>query len=255
MNKPKTLITMLLMMPFIFIGQAEDVQLEKYLKRSEGVKYPNIIKVNSLALAVNNISVSYERAIIPRLSFLVSGGYKYSGGNISLFTVNGTDIEANVGSVTGFSASPEIRYYLKTCEPSLLEGFYAGLYFRYVNYGTDVNFGYFPEGSLAEYYDANLSLSEVGGGLQLGYQLQLWERLSIDFMFFGPRWANYNIIYEFDQNVSEDFLNDLSDYINDVIDRFGFDYEVELKQSDQRRASTTFSFASVRFGIGIGFAF
>lgn len=255
MNKPITLIILLLLMPFLFIGQTEDAQLEKYLKRSEGVKYPNIIKVNSLAIALNNVSVSYERAIIPRLSFLLSAGYKYRGGNLNLFTVNGTEIEANVGSITGYSFTPEIRYYLKTCEPSLLEGFYAGLYFRYTNYGTDVDFGYFPEGSLAQFYDANISLSEVGGGLQLGYQLMLWERLSIDFMFFGPRWSNYNIVYEFDQNVSEEFLNDLSDYINEVIDRFGFDYEVELKQSGEKRASNTFSFANVRFGIGIGFAF
>jgi hypothetical protein len=208
-----------------------------------------------LAAVFNNISVSYERAIIPRLSFLVSAGYKYTGGNLSLFEVNDTEIEAKIDQITGFSVTPEIRYYLRTCNPSLLEGFYAGLYFRYTQYGSGVNFGYYPVAQPIEFYDADISLSEVGGGLQLGYQLLLWERLSIDFMFFGPRWSSYNLIYEFDQNVSQEFLDDLSDYINEVIDQFGFDYEVELKQTSQTRASNSFSFANVRFGIGIGFAF
>jgi hypothetical protein len=38
----------------------------KYLR--ENIKYPNIIKINSLALTLKNISLMYERGIIPRLS-------------------------------------------------------------------------------------------------------------------------------------------------------------------------------------------
>jgi hypothetical protein len=233
----------------------EDFQLEKYLKRSDGYKYPNVIKINTLAIPFNNISMSYERGLIPRLSFIISAGYKYTGRTPQLFSVNGSTINANLNQITGFSITPEIRYYLKSCEDRLLEGFYVGLYGRYTNYSSGANFEYFQEGLIAEFYNSDVGLTEVGAGLQLGYQLVLWQRLNIDFMFFGPRYSSYNLIYEFDQNVSQEFLNDLSAYINEVIDRFGLDYEVELKQSGESRASNSFRFANMRFGIALGFAF
>jgi hypothetical protein len=236
-------------------SETEDFQLEKYIKRSEGYKYPNVIKINTLALPFNNISMSYERALIPRLSFVAAAGYKYAGREPEVFVVNESTINAGLDKITGFSIAPEVRYYLKTCEDRYLEGFYIGLYLRYTNFTSGASFDYFPEGLPTEFYTSQVQLSEVGAGLQLGYQLVLWQRFNIDFMFFGPRYSSYNMIYKFDQEVSEQFLGDLSDYINDVIDRFGLDYEVELKQSGEARASNAFKFVSMRFGIGFGFAF
>ena len=235
--------------------QKEDYQLDKYLKRSEGYKYPNIIKINTLAIAFSNVSLSYERMLARRLSFIASVGYKFTGSTPKLFHVNAPTIDAKLDKITGFTITPELRYYLKNCDPGLLEGFYVGIYLRYTHYNSGAQFDYFPEGMAQEFYSSDIQMSEVGGGIQLGYQLALWERFNIDFMFFGPRFSSYNLIYEFDQNVSEAFLNDLSDYLNEVIDRFGLDYTVDLKQSGDSRASNSFTFANVRFGISFGFAF
>ena len=251
----------LLFIGFLFFAgitnaQDKDKELEKYLRKSEGIyQYPNVIKVNTLAIAFSNISVTYERAIAPRLSFLISAGYKYGGRVPDLFVVNESTIDVNFDQINGYSVSPELRYYLKTCEPRFLEGFYIGLYGRYTHYASGAEFDYYPEGQVQELYTSNVVLSEVGAGIQLGYQLVLWKRFNIDFLFFGPRFSSYNIVYKFDQDVSEQFLNDLSDYINEVIDRFGLDYDVELKQSGEARSSTSFSFANMRFGISFGFAF
>jgi len=98
-------------------------------------------------------------------------------------------------------------------------------------------------------------LTEYGLGIQLGYHLILWERFSIDLLFFGPRFSNYHFDYEFNQPPSEEFLDDLSEHMNEVIDRFGFDYNAEVKQDGEYKASSTFSFANTRFGISLGFAF
>ncbi len=255
MKKVSFLILLIIFLSNLSFAQTEDFQKDKYLKRAEGYKYPNIIKINTLAIAFSNISVSYERMLARRLSIIVSAGYKYSGREPKVFVVNGSTIDAKLDKITGYTITPELRYYLKNCEPRLLEGFYIGLYLRYTHYSSGANFDYFPEGQLQEFYHSTVTLSEVGAGFQLGYQLALWERFNIDFMFFGPRFSNYNLIYEFDKHVSEQFLGDLSDYINEVIDRFGLDYEVELKQSGDARASNSFSFANMRFGISFGFAF
>jgi len=235
--------------------KAQDPDLEKYLKRREGVKFPNIIKISTLAIVFNNASLMYERALVPRLSVIIGGGYKYAGGLPKMFETEDKVLQFKLNKITGFSFTPELRYYIKTCDSRFLDGFYGGIYFRYTRYDTDAEFDYFPVDNDIQFYRADAYLTEAGAGISLGYQILLWERLSIDFMFFGPRYSFYNIGYEFSSGVSQEFLDELSTKINDIIDRFGFDYKVELKQEGEGRASTSFDFSNLRFGISIGFAF
>ncbi|MCD4730197.1 MAG: DUF3575 domain-containing protein [Bacteroidales bacterium] len=228
---------------------------EKTKPGRKDIKYPNIIKVNTLALAFNNISLLYESGIMPRLSAVIGIGYKYAGLEPKLFRVNNSRIGADIGQINGFSITPELRYYIKTCDPGLLEGFYVGLYFRYTHYSSAVKFGYEPENKPVEFNNSDVALNEYGVGIQLGYQLMIKERFSIDFLFFGPRFSSYHLGYEFDQTPSQEFLDDLSEHLNEVIDRFGFDYDVNIKREGEAKASSSFSFANTRFGISFGFAF
>lgn len=234
---------------------AQDPDLEKYLRRREGVKYTNIIKINSLSIIFKNASLVYERALAPRFSLNIGGGYKYAGGLPKMFNSEDNVLQFSINRITGFTVTPELRYYLRACDSRLLDGFYAGIYFRYTRYTSDAQFNYYPDSTSPQFYKANAVLTEVGGGITLGYQLLLWERLSIDFLFFGPRYSFYNIGYEFDSGVSQEFLDELSGKINIVIDRAGIDYQVELKERGDRNASTTFDFSNIRFGISFGFAF
>ncbi len=64
-------------------SQSMDSSLVKTNK--ENIRYPNIVKLNSLALAFNNASLIYERGIIPRVSVGFGVGYKYKGTVPSLF--------------------------------------------------------------------------------------------------------------------------------------------------------------------------
>jgi len=252
----KKLIILLIFSIFLIeLLHAQDPDLEKYLRRREGIKYPNILKINSLAVPFNNISLAYERGLVPRFSFLIGAGYKYSGDAPKIFSTEDEIIKVKLNKIQGYSITPELRYYLKTCDSRFLDGFYLGVYFRHTHYYTNADLSFFPESHQIEFYTAKVVLNEYGAGLSIGYQLMLWERLSIDFMFFGPRYSNYHVGYEFNKNVSQEFLDELSGYINEVIDRFGFDYEVNLKQDGGGRASTSFSFANTRFGLSIGFAF
>lgn len=244
-----------IMSAHLFAQQGVDIAKEKYLEKREGVKYPNILKINTLAVPFQNISLSYERALSNRFSFSIGAGYKYSGSQPGILNVDSDKIDAGVDAITGYGITPEFRWYVKTCETRFLEGFYLGLYFRHARYNTSGHFDHYPDEHASQTYKATLALGEYGGGIQLGYQLVLWQRLNIDFMFFGPRFSNYHLGYEFENDVSPEFLEDLSDYLNDIINQFGIDYTVELKQSGDKRASQTFSFANMRFGIALGFAF
>ena len=234
---------------------SQDLDIDKEKPQKENIRYPNIIKINSLALAFNNLSLVYERGIIPRLSAGIGVGYKYAGGAPKLLTVENSTIAVKYDKIKGFSISPEARYYLKSCDPGQLEGFYAGLYFRYTGYTTTAGFEYIPENNTPEYYNSDIALKEFGVGIQFGYQMIIKERFSIDFLFLGPRFSSYHFSYEFDQEPSQEFLDDLSEYLNEVVDRFGLDYNVDVQQDGETKASTTFSFANVRFGLSLGFAF
>ena len=168
---------------------------------------------------------------------------------------NNSTIGVQLGKIQGFSITPDARYYIRSCDPDKLEGFYAGLYLRYTGYKTAADFDYFPENNPEEHYRSDIKMNEYGVGIQLGYQMIIKERFSIDFLFFGPRFSSYHLTYEFNQPPSEEFLNDLSEYLNEVVDRFGADYNVDIKKEGEANASTTFSFANMRFGLSIGFAF
>jgi hypothetical protein len=234
---------------------SQDLDINKEELQRENIRYPNIVKINSLALVFNNLSLLYERGIIPRVSAGIGVGYKYAGAAPNLFTVENSTISVQYDKIKGFTITPEARYYIKSCDPGKLEGFYAGLYLRYTGYTTSADFEYIPEDDLPEFYNSDIALREFGVGIQLGYQLIIKERFSIDFLFLGPRFSSYNFSYEFDQEPSQEFLDDLSEYLNEVVDRFGLDYNVDIQKEGEAKASTTFSFANVRFGLSLGFAF
>ena len=234
---------------------SQDLDNEKEKPQTEKITYPSIIKINSLALAFSNISLLYERGIIPRVSAGIGVGYKYAGTDPKMLQVNNSGIRVNMNKIKGFSVTPEARYYIRSCDPSKLEGFYAGVYLRYTGYKTTADFEYLPENNPAEYYHSDINMNEYGVGIQLGYQMIIKERFSIDFLFFGPRFSSYYLTYGFNQPPSEEFLNDLSEYLNEVVDRLGADYNVDIKQEGEANASSTFSFANMRFGLSLGFAF
>ena len=234
---------------------SQDLDIDNENPQKEKVVYPNIVKINSLAIIFNNVSLFYERAIIPRISVGMGVGYKYAGAEPKLLAASGSDITVAIDKITGIAITPEARYYIKSCEPGKLEGFYAGIYLRYTGYKSGANFDYFREDKPNESYHSNLSLREYGVGIQLGYQLIIKERFTIDFMFLGPRFSSYHLGYNFDKQPSQEFLNELSEYLNEVVDRFGLDYNVDIKQEGDAKASTSFSFANTRFGLSLGFAF
>ncbi len=251
----KKLFTLSVLLAFAFFcsAQSEVENLEADL--NEKIRRPNIVKINSLALPFSNFSLAYERGLKPRLSVGLGLGYKTAGKEPTLFTVNSSVMSVNMDKIRGVSITPHARYYLRTCDRLTLEGFYAGVYLRYTRYWTSAQFDYFPEDLPSESYKAELALRELGVGIEMGYQLLIKERFSIDFLFFGPRFTAYQFNYEFTNPPGQAFLNDLSDYFNEVIDRFGYDYEVEIKSEGESSGSTSFGFANMRFGLSLGFAF
>tara|TARA_B100000809_G_scaffold142735_1_gene140226 strand:- start:782 stop:1546 length:765 start_codon:yes stop_codon:yes gene_type:complete len=237
------------------VGNAFSQITDSTKVEKEQIRYSNIIKINTISLAFSNLSLIYERGIMPRVSAGIGVGFKLKGAVPSLLDIDNTLITGDFDGITGFTITPEAKYYLRACDPGKLEGFYTGVYFRYTNYKTGANFNHKPLSGSPQSYHSDIRLREYGVGVQLGYQMLIKERFSIDFLFIGPRFASYKLGYKFDNPPSEAFLKDLSGAINEVIDRFGGDANVDIEKEGQAEANSSFSFVNMRFGISLGYAF
>lgn len=218
-------------------------------------QYNNIAKINAMAMLFNNVSLYYERAVYPKVTASLGFGLKSSGKSQKLFEADNYNLTAKLGSITGYSITPEFRYYLKTCEDNLPAGFYAGVYFRYNIYNTDADFVHQLPDSVPSYFSSDASLRELGVGIQLGYQLVIKKRFMVDFMFFGPRYSFLKLTNEFNGDISPSTKADVEDYVNSVIERFGGKGDFEMEKSSSRKFSGNMGFPSFRFAISLGYAF
>lgn len=219
------------------------------------VQRPNNIKINTLALPAKNISLLYERAIMPKLSAQIGFGYKYTGVAPKIIIGDNATIGVDMEKITGSSATFDLHYYIKPCDPTLLEGFYVGAYFKYARYKTNIDFSYTSTADVISNYESDASMREFGVGIKLGYQILIKKRFSVDFLFFGPRFSRYKFQYELNDTPPDAFFDDLSEYVNDVIDRFGGNYKVNIERKGDGKANAKFSFVNMRFGLALGYTF
>jgi hypothetical protein len=235
---------------------AEDNSKPEKLKLFQtNYQYNSIPKINVMAMAFNNVSLFYERAIYPNVTASLGIGIKSSGKSHKLFEANDYNLRVDFGSITGYSITPEFRYYLKTCEENLPAGFYAGIYFRYNVYKSNADFVHQIPDSIPSYFSSDASLRELGVGIQLGYQLVIKKRFTVDFLFFGPRYSFLKLTNEFNGQITESTKKDVEDYVNSVIERFGGKGDFEMKPSTTQKFSGNTGFPSFRFGISLGYAF
>lgn len=220
--------------------------------------YKNVAKISLTALAFSNISLSYERSFRPRWTISLNAGYKFSGGTTNLLGMDSTSISISTAGIKGFSVTPELRYYIKSCENQSPNGFYAGIYLRYVHYQSEAFFNHYPnypDKDVVDYFTSDIRLDQYGAGLMIGYQLLIKNRFIFDFIILGPRTSRVQMIYKFDNNVTDEFLSDLQSNLQQIVDRYGLDYQVEVSQSNSREVRYSFGFTDIRFSISIGYAF
>ena len=215
-------------------------------------EYKNIVKVNSAALLVSNISLLYERKLNEHWTVLAGTGYRWGGSVPRVFGLGDLIVSSETNGIMGFSLTPEVRYYFNFCEcggsPS---GLYAGLYGRFTKYYGSLTFNVW-NGS--EYNDALVtsSLREFGGGLQLGYQFIFKKRFTVDFMFAGPRLSTYKLKADLESDDLEELVSVIEEEINEKLEWLGME-DISIDPSTE--LETNFGFRNFRYAIGIGFLF
>ena len=241
--KSRVSACILVMLLFPLMGRAQDTIV---------TDYKNTVKVNSAALLLSNLSLLYERKLNTHWTVLTGAGYRWGGSVPKAFGLGEVIVSSKTNGITGFSITPEVRYYFNFCEcggpPS---GFYAGLYGRYTKYWGSLNF-HFWNGS--EYKEALVAsnLRELGAGLQLGYQFVFKQRWTVDIMFAGPRLSTYKLSGNLDSEDMEALISIIEEEINKKLDWLGMD-PISIDPSTE--FETNFGFRNFRYAIGFGILF
>ncbi len=216
----------------------------------------NIVKWNMtpfLLWGKTNINLGFERMLSPYRSFSVNAGY---------FTLPSTGIYdslsiENTSHKSGFTLSGDYRFYFKNRNKQVApDGLYWGPFmsFHHYQFQNDVTVINSPsvQGNLL--LDAGLKIGTFG--VELGYQLAIKKRLTVDFIFLAPAVSVYN----FNAKLKGDLTVDENDeYLQAIYDILvakvpGLDKLIDEGFLNEKGVHTSFGLG-LRYLIQIGYRF
>lgn len=164
-------------------------------KKEEQEIDKNLIKLNLPALALKNISLQYERAIARKTTlagtfrFMPTGSIPLKSTFIKL--ADDPDVERQINNlhVGNFAFMPEIRFYLG--KKGAFRGFYLGPFASIARYNADLLFEY-DDNTVTKTIPLDGHVSTITGGLMIGSQFRLSNRVYLDWWILGPNYGSSN---------------------------------------------------------------
>jgi len=172
-------------------------------------------KFNLFGVAVGQFQVAYEHALNENSSVQLSAGIisRTWDGGIDFGGISSGFEQKN----SGFIVIPEYRYYFAG---EALKGVYAGAFARYRSVSIDYTTTAGTESTTSEF-----SRNAVGGGLLLGYQFIISDKVLID-LGIGPQYKSVSTTIEAN---GDDFdLNLLEGESDGIGIRFGLNFGIVL---------------------------
>ena len=247
----KTIFTSILILA-AHLGMAQEQPLED---QKPQVENKNMVKLNLLALTAENISLQYERLITPKttvgatVNMMPSKGLPFSSSVESFVDDQTTSAQLKQISISSFSVTPEIRFYLGK---EGYKGFYIAPFVRYGKYNVDLPVNYDYEGK-EESIMVDGTVKAFSGGFAIGAQWRVYKDFYLDWMIMGPHFGSAKGTLEgkrsLNQSEQDAIRKSLSDLDIPVVD---FEYEVN---DSGAKAKLDGPWAGIRASIGIGYRF
>lgn len=221
-------------------------------------QYKNVIRYNLSSALVfgfdRYIVFGYERVIRHNQSISVNVGTAKLPKLISINT-DSFSLQRDRKS-NGSNVSVDYRFYLgKENKYPAPRGVYIGPYYSYDHFTRDNDWMFINSATNSDAIThSTFNINTIG--FELGYQLILWKRLSLDFVMVGPGLGFYNYKVTFDSNVTADDKQQLRDALQQLlIQKFpGMNYVFSDKQIDAEGVLKTSSIG-YRYNLHIGFLF
>ncbi|MBC8343002.1 MAG: DUF3575 domain-containing protein [Bacteroidetes bacterium] len=207
------------------------------------------IKTNLPSLAFNSFSFTGEYAFRSNGSIALNLNYRYPKGTFRTFK----DKDGFRYHLNGMYITPAFRIYPQNEAP---KGFYWGPYFRMGRFGSQWDGAYEPDTATFVEYSVKLNLTELGLGVQAGYQFILQSGFTIDLLFIGPRISYFGFKGDIQGDLNEDIIYEIIDL--DGLDEDGF-YGIGKSIIDWLDQSAIIRlpviFPAYRIGFSIGYTF
>ena len=233
---------------------------QKIVKDSTAKTYKNIIRYNITGALLfgfgKYIVLGYERMLTPRTSFSVNAG---SAALPKILAIETDSFQTRRESDrTGINASIDYRFYLaKENKFNAPHGLYIGPYYSYNRFEDDQQWmRHNSSGSNEVFSSSTFDINTFG--FELGYQLLLWRRFTLDMVMVGPGLGFYKYKANFTGDVGLSAANKEQLYealkqritqrfpgMNFVFSDKSFDADGVIKTSD----------VGYRYIIHIGFCF
>ncbi len=153
----------------------------------------NMVKLNLPALALKNITLQYERAVAKKVTvagtfrMMPKGSIPLKSTFIKLADDPDTERQINNLEVGNFAFMPEVRYYFS--KKGAFRGFYLGLFANIASYSATVPIEYDNNGT-TETIPMSGKLTGITGGLMIGAQFKLSNRIYLDWWILGPNYGS-----------------------------------------------------------------
>ena len=169
---------------------------------SAGTEGNNILKINLPAIALNNYSIQYERAVGRKVSvgltyrFMPKSGLPLKGAVENIIDDAETWKQIKDLKTSNFALTPEVRFYFGQ---SAFRGLYVAPFVKIARYKADLpNFEYDVEldpalgmgSTVTEHIPLNGKLNTITGGVLIGAQWKLSKVLYLDWWILGPQYGS-----------------------------------------------------------------
>jgi len=222
----------------------------------------NVVSLNLFSLSTGTISLKYERAIKPWCSARIHAGYMLPHEFKALSNqLNSTADEQDQSYSTttsniktelnGWHIKPEFVFYTGS---EAVRGYYIGLYGKIDRYSIT-----FPVTVDHEKWKETGGINRIGGGMIMGYQWLIADKVSIDWYFLGLGIDSYTFDFKAKSNsstvtnISQADLDDAEQQLSDA-GLSGFKAE-KTSSNSFKITSPSKLFPCFRTGLSIGYAF
>ncbi|WP_235297285.1 DUF3575 domain-containing protein [Portibacter marinus] len=225
------------------------------------------VKLGLGGLLVTAPNLRFEQALGDRISFQITGSYKFPS-ELNLSQLSSNTVSLTDTKISGFAIIPEFRIYFGASKAGTIEGFYLAPYLKYHRYGTSTttSFTYTdPQGQQIPLNpELNIRLATAGAGLQLGYHFIIGEHFSLDWHFLGLGGDLHRFGLRYDFSREDLDLRDVAQFIIDEYNMENPDNPLEISDEEldqlptsgkQIRLSTPIPFIGFRAGLSVGYAF
>jgi len=255
--KPKIFYYLIII---FFISLVYQTSYAQGPKDSSVSTYKNVLRYNLSGALIFGFSkyivVGYERVLSPNRTVSINFGTAALPRIISLVTDSFQT--NNEGKRKGFNVSVDYRFYLaKENKFTAPRGLYIGPYYSYNHFENEKQWTHTnSRGTNQITTSSNFNIHTFG--FELGYQLMLWKRLSLDMVLVGPGlgFYRYKAAFSGTSNLSSTDKEQLLDALQQLlVQKFpGMNYVFSDKKIDGDGVLKTNSLG-YRYIVHIGFAF